>query len=152
MIAVAVHRPDVRVFGTEISPGALEVARRNCERHGLGERARLYLGNLLEPLEAPVDVIAANLPYVPPGEVSPEVATWEPEVAVRGGGEDGTGLIRQFLSAAPRYLLPGGGVVVETAHSQGATVAGLARAAFPSASVEVRKDLAGYDRIVVVKT
>ena len=74
------------------------------------------------------------------------------EVSVRGGGEDGTGLIREFLSAAPRYLLPGGGVVVETAHSQGATVAGLARAAFPSASVEVRKDLAGYDRIVVVKT
>ena len=152
MVAVAVNRPDVRVHGTDSSLGALEIARTNCERHGLGRRARLYLGNLLDPLEAPVDVIAANLPYVPPGEASPDVATWEPEVAVLGGGEDGTALIREFLSSAPRYLLPGGGVVIETAYSQGATVAALAQAAFPSASVEVRKDLAGYDRVVVVKT
>ncbi|HYP21199.1 MAG TPA: protein-(glutamine-N5) methyltransferase, release factor-specific, partial [Chloroflexia bacterium] len=59
---------------------------------------------------------------------------------------------RRFLHAAPDYLLPGGTVVMETAYSQGKAVSELARAAFPGASVEVRKDLAGYDRIVVVKT
>jgi release factor glutamine methyltransferase len=152
MIAVASRRADVRVYGTEVSAGALEVARANCERHGVLERAALYRGHLLDPLPRKVDVIVANLPYVPPGEAAPEVATWEPRVAVFGGGEDGTALIREFLPAAPRYLLPGGGVVIETAHSQGAIVAELAHAAFPSASVEVRKDLAGYDRIVVVNT
>jgi methylase of polypeptide subunit release factors len=60
--------------------------------------------------------------------------------------------IRRFLQTAPSYLLPGGTVVMETAYSQGRVVSELASLAFPGASVEVRKDLAGYDRIVVIKT
>jgi release factor glutamine methyltransferase len=73
-------------------------------------------------------------------------------VAVFGGGEDGTALIRRFLDDAPRYLLPGGRVVMETAHSQGAVVSELAKSAFPDAQIEIRKDLAGYDRVVVIQT
>jgi release factor glutamine methyltransferase len=152
MVAVAAKNPHVRVFGTEISPRALEVARLNCERHGLGDRATLYLGHLLDPLQSKMNVIAANLPYVPPGEAAPDVALWEPNVAVFGGGEDGTEIIREFLGKAPDYLAPGGALIMETAYSQGAIVSGLARAAFPTANIEVRKDLAGYDRIVIVKT
>lgn len=153
LVAVGCNNPNVRLFATEISPEALQVAKRNVEAHGLQERATLLQGHLLQPLAGlTMNVIAANLPYVPPGEASPEVATWEPRVAVFGGGADGTALIREFLAQAPSYLKPGGTVIMETAHSQGAMVAGLARAAFPDAQVEVRKDLAGYDRIVVVKT
>ncbi len=152
IIAVAKNRPLLRAYGVEISPQALEVARKNCELHGVSDRVTLYLGHLLQPLPDKVDVIAANLPYVPPGEASPDVATWEPKVAVFGGGEDGTSLIREFLSAAPNYLLPGGTVVMETAYSQGVLVSGLAREAFPNAAVEVRKDLAGLDRIIVIKS
>lgn len=152
LVAVLANRPQTTGVGTEISPEALEVAWQNCHRHGVADRATLLLGDLLEPLTNPVNVIAANLPYVSPGEASPDVATWEPNVAVFGGGEDGTATIRRFLHAAPDYLLPGGSVVMETAYSQGKAVSELARAAFPGASVEVRKDLAGYDRIVVVKT
>jgi release factor glutamine methyltransferase len=152
LVAVGVRNPLVGLVGTDISAPALQVANINCERHGLAGRARLFQGHLLEPLEGPVNVIAANLPYVAPGEASPEVATWEPRVAVFGGGEDGSALIREFLSVAPGYLLPGGTVVMETAHSQGRLVEQLAREAFPAARVEVRKDLSGYDRIVVVKT
>jgi release factor glutamine methyltransferase len=152
LVAVLADRPLITGFGTEISPEALEVARRNCARHGVLDRATLLLGDLLEPLRGRVNVIAANLPYVSPGEASPDVATWEPNVAVFGGDEDGAATIRRFLQMAPDYLLPGGTVVMETAYSQGRAVSELARAAFPGASVEVRKDLAGYDRIVVVKT
>ncbi|HEY0070080.1 MAG TPA: peptide chain release factor N(5)-glutamine methyltransferase [Chloroflexia bacterium] len=152
LVSVLANRPLARGFGTEISPEALEVARQNCARHKLADRATLLLGDLLEPLPNRVNVIAANLPYVSPGEASPDVATWEPNVAVFGGGEDGTDTIRRFLQMAPGYLLPGGTVVMETAYSQGRIVSDLARAAFPDATVEVRRDLAGYDRIVVVKT
>ena len=152
LVAVAVHRPNLRAYGTDISPEAIAVARQNCEQHDITDRVQLLVGHLLDPLPDPVNVIAANLPYVPPGEAEPDVATWEPQVAVFGGGSDGTATIRDFLAQAPRYLLPGGTVVLETAHSQGKTVSDLARAAFPNASVEVRKDLAGYDRIVVIKT
>jgi release factor glutamine methyltransferase len=152
LVAVCKHRPYVKAFGTDISPAAIEVAKHNCRAHGIEEQVTLLVGHLLEPLTGRVDLIVANLPYVPPGEASPDVATWEPQVAVFGGGEDGTALIREFLAEAPHYLLPGGTVIMETAHSQGKIVSELARAAFPGASVEVRKDLAGYDRIIVVQT
>jgi release factor glutamine methyltransferase len=152
VVSVAVNRPSLRAFATDISSAAIEVARANCERHAVADRVTLFVGNLLEPLPRKVNVIAANLPYVSPGEASPDVATWEPHVAVFGGGDDGTSLIREFLSQAPHYLLPGGTVVMETAYSQGRLVSDLAKEAFPGADVKVRKDLAGYDRIVVIKT
>lgn len=151
LVAVAANRPLVHAYGVDISQQALQVARHNCQRLGVMDRVELFVGNLLEPLPGPVDVIAANLPYVAPGEASPEVAAWEPRVAVFGGGEDGTAVIREFLAAAPNYVLPGGTVVMETAYSQGTLVSHLARTAFPGASVEVRKDLAGYDRVVLIK-
>lgn len=151
-VAVCKHRPLVQAYATEISEAALSVARANVERHGATRQVTLLLGHLLVPLTEPVNVIAANLPYVSPGEAEPDVALWEPQVAVYGGGEDGSYLIREFLGEAPRYLLPGGSVVLETAYSQGQLVASLASQAFPSATIEVRKDLAGYDRIVVVNT
>lgn len=156
VVAITTHNSRVRASATDISRSAIEVARRNCERHGVSDRVTLYTGHLLQPLLGKFlgkfNVIAANLPYVPPGEASPDVAIWEPNVAVFGGGDDGTALIREFLREAPAYLLPGGMVVMETAHSQGTLVAELAKRAFPGAAVEVRKDLAGYDRIVIIKT
>jgi release factor glutamine methyltransferase len=150
-VSVAVHRPNARVFATDISPQAIEVARQNCLRHRVAERVSLFLGNLLEPVPQKVNVIAANLPYVSAGEAEPDVATWEPHVAVFGGGGDGTELIRAFLAQAPDYILPGGTIVMETAYSQGRVVSELARKAFSEAGVNVHKDLAGYDRVVVVK-
>jgi release factor glutamine methyltransferase len=152
LVAVCKHRPLVKAFGTDISPAAIEVAAHNCRAHRLEHQATLLIGHLLQPLPERVNVIVANLPYVAPGEAAEDVATWEPQVAVFGGGDDGTALIREFLIHAPDYLLPGGAVVMEVAHSQGKIVSELARIAFPGAKVEVRKDLAGYDRIVVIKT
>jgi release factor glutamine methyltransferase len=150
-IALAVSRRHLTVYATDISAEALEIARLNCERHGVLDRVTLLEGDLLEPLPCRVNVIVANLPYVPPGEAAPDVAAWEPRVAVFGGG-DGTETIRRFLTSAPNYLLPRGRVVMETAHSQGEAVAALARSTFHGARVEVRKDLAGYDRVVIIQT
>jgi release factor glutamine methyltransferase len=152
VVAIARQRPRLHAYATDISPAALEVARLNCEAHGVSERVTLLPGHLLEPLPTSVNVIAANLPYVSPGEAAPEVATWEPTEAVFGGGPDGMALIREFLATVPNYLLPGGSVVMEVAHSQGRLVAELAAQALPGAEVEVRKDLAGYDRIVIIST
>ncbi len=84
-VAVAVNNPDVRVLATEIAPNAIEVARRNAARHRVSDRVTFLEGDLLAPLPHPVDVIAANLPYVPPGEAERDVATWEPRIAVFGG-------------------------------------------------------------------
>ena len=152
LVAVTVSRPHLTAYGTDISQGAIAVAQRNCELHKVSERVKLYVGNLLEPLEERVNMIVANLPYVPPGEAAPDVAAWEPQMALFGGGEDGTALIREFLAMAPRYLLPGGSVIMEVAYSQGNITADMAQVAFPGSAVEVRKDLAGLDRIVVLRT
>ncbi|MDQ6694290.1 MAG: peptide chain release factor N(5)-glutamine methyltransferase [Chloroflexota bacterium] len=151
LVAVATRRPNCRCFGTEISAEAMAVASENCRRAGVDKRITLLLGDLLEPLPGKMDLLAANLPYVSMGEASPDVATWEPQVAVFGGGDDGTETIRRFLKSAPAYLLPGGTVIMETAYSQGKIVAGLSHDAFPGAEVEVRRDLSGYDRIVVIR-
>jgi release factor glutamine methyltransferase len=150
-VSVAVNRPQAWVFATDISAQAIEVARQNCLRQGVADMVSLFVGNLLEPVPQRVNVIAANLPYVSAGEAAPEVATWEPHVAVFGGGDDGTKLIKEFLAQAPDYILPGGTVIMETAYSQGAIVSELAGKAFPGAQVQVHKDLAGYDRVVVIK-
>lgn len=152
LVAVAERMPGLKAYGTDISPDAVRVAALNCQRHGVADRVELFVGNLLEPLPEPVYVIAANLPYVSPGEAEPDVATWEPQVAVFGGGPDGTSTIREFLANAPHYLLAGGTIVMETAYSQGRIVSKLAGDAFPTAKIEVRQDLAGYDRIVIVDT
>jgi release factor glutamine methyltransferase len=152
VIAVCKHRPLLKAIAVDCSEPALAVASENARRHGVETQIQFLQGDLLEPLPHPVHVIAANLPYVPPGEASPDVARWEPQVAVFGGGEDGTALIRRFLADAPRYLLPGGRVVMETAHSQGELVSQLVRNMFRGGEIEVRRDLAGYDRIVVIQT
>jgi release factor glutamine methyltransferase len=151
-VAVAVNNPDVRVLATEIAADGIEVARRNAIRYHVSDRVTFLQGDLLAPLPHPVDVIAANLPYVPLGEAERDVATWEPRIAVFGGGGDGTETILRFLRDAPAYLKPGGTVVMETAYSQGAAVSEAAHRAFPGADIEVKKDLSGYDRLVVVRT
>ncbi|HET9495638.1 MAG TPA: peptide chain release factor N(5)-glutamine methyltransferase [Chloroflexia bacterium] len=151
-LAVAAGNPTVRVYATEVSIAALAVARRNAARLNLHDRVTFLDGDLLAPVPHAVDVIAANLPYVPPGEAEPDVALWEPRDAVFGGGQDGTATILRFLTQAPEYLRPGGSVVMETAHSQGRAVSEAARKAFPGAVVDVKKDLSGYDRLVVVRT
>jgi release factor glutamine methyltransferase len=152
LVAVAAHRPHLRAYGTEISPAACEVAQLNCTRHDVADSVQLFVGNLLDPIPEPLNVIAANLPYVSPGEAEPDVATWEPQIAVFGGNHDGTATIRNFLAQAPRYLLSGGMIVMEVAHSQGKIVSDLAQQAFPNAAVQIQKDLAGYDRIITIKT
>jgi release factor glutamine methyltransferase len=111
-------------------------------------------GDLLSPLEAPVDVIVANLPYVTTGDwraLEPEVQEYEPRLAL-DGGDDGLDLIRRLLDQAPRYLRPGGAVCLEFGIGQRDAIAALARNAFPDAGVEVTEDFAGIPRVVVIET
>ena len=79
-LALADERPDLRVVGTESSPGALAVARANAERLGLD--VELLEGDLLEPVTGPVDAVVCNPPYVPAGaRLAPELA-YEPAEAL----------------------------------------------------------------------
>jgi release factor glutamine methyltransferase len=150
-VALAVNRPRARVFAVDIDPNALDVARQNVARHGVGERLTLLEGDLLGPLPVPVDILVSNPPYTVLSEIDEGVRRYEPQLAL-DGGTDGLAVYRRLLAQAPRYLRPAGVVLLEIGATQGDAVAALARAAFPGADVTVHTDLAGHDRVVRITT
>ena len=151
-VSLAVHLPQALVYATDASPRALEVAACNCRRHGVEGRVRLLQGRLLETLPEPVDLIAANLPYVSQAELAqlpPEISRYEPREAL-SGGPDGLDHIRCLLAEAGGHLKPGGVVLLEIGATQGPAVVALAEHHFPAARVEIAQDYAGLDRVVMV--
>jgi release factor glutamine methyltransferase len=145
-LAVAGERPDATVTASDADEGALALAAENADRAGV--RPRLVRADLYEGLPdgERYDVIAANLPYIPVGDVrvEPGVHEFEPHRALYAGA-DGLDLIRRAIAGAPDRLSPGGWLVLELGQGQAATVAGLlAERGFTD--VEVTRDLAGIDR------
>lgn len=131
-IALAVHEPLVRrVYATDISRDALEVARHNGERHGLHGRIAWLSGDLLEPVPEPVDLVVANLPYVPTVDRPDHTAArFEPGIAFFGGS-DGLDLVRRFIAQLPAKLRQGGIVVLEIGPGQRPAVEATLDAALP---------------------
>ena len=106
-VAIAVAAPDVEVWATDTSEDAVQLARANAERHGVGSRVQVLRGNLLEPVPESVDVVVANLPYLPESERRPEYEG-EPDEAVYAPG-DGLGPLRTLVSlcADGKLAMPG---------------------------------------------
>lgn len=149
-IALARHLPRAQVYTTDISAGALEVAARNCRRHGVADRIRLLPGNMLEMLTEPVDLIVANLPYVTERELRtlpPEIRDYEPRLAL-AGGESGLDRIRALGTGVAGRLRPGGRLLLETGEGQAEAVTSLLSRIFPQAKVEIIPDLSGIERVV----
>jgi release factor glutamine methyltransferase len=151
-LAVAEELPSCPVVGTDTSPGAVVVAAANAERLGLAERVAFEAGSLPDRPEA--DLLVANLPYVRNSEwraLQPEITRFEPRAALVGG-EDGLGPIRSLAGC----LSPVGGdgliraavVGLEVGIDQAEDVAGLLEAA-GFMHTEIRRDLAGLERVVV---
>jgi release factor glutamine methyltransferase len=137
-LALADERPDLRVVGTESSPGALDVARANAARLGLP--VELLEGDLLEPVEGAIDAVVCNPPYVRTGErLAPEL-DYEPAEALYAGP---TGL------EAYRRLAPALADVPFVALEVGEGQAGDVAALLVSHEIELVRDLAGIDRVVV---
>lgn len=163
-VALAVHLPRARVVAIDASRPGLALARRNAEAHGVADRVSFVQGALLAPLRGPrpsgrrgFDLIVANLPYVPTQtykKLAPEIREHEPEVALHAGRR-GTALIERLLASAsggPSHLRPGGLLLAEHAWNQGKRLREAARAAFPTATIETKRDLAGRERMLVVET
>ncbi len=143
-------------YALDISAPALAVARQNAARHGIDGRVIFLQGDLLQPLAGPLDLIVSNPPYVSRadlngGALPPEVAGYEPRLAL-DGGQAGLELVRRLLAQAETRLSPGGSLLVEIGSDQGPAVSALAAAHFRHAAIEVKKDLAGLDRLLVVRT
>lgn len=150
-LALAAHLPQVHIYATDSSRAALEVAAANVARHGLQQRITLLKGDLLAPLPQPVHIIVSNPPYTILSQVDINVYQHEPHLAL-DGGPDGLALYRRLLEQAPRWLRPGGALLLEIGATQGASVAALVRAAFDRPHIAVQRDLAGHPRVVVAQT
>jgi release factor glutamine methyltransferase len=151
-VSVAAERPEARVDLVELSPEAVEVARRNAEAHAPG-RARVLEGDLYAALPEQVryHAIAANPPYVPIAhaeKLAPEILA-EPHLALFGGA-DGLLVIRRIVSGLADWLMPGGLFVTEIDPPQSEAVAQMLRDAGLS-QVRVERDLAGLERHVLGK-
>ena len=155
-LSVAKHALQAKVFATDASTEALAWAGRNRTHLGLADRVVLVAGDLLEPLAEPLDVVLANLPYIPADEVErlPEVIrTHEPRLAV-DGGDDGLELYRRFAEQLPSHLATGAyAVLVEVGSGQASFAADLLSRALGPADLDVRyhRDLAGTRRVVEVR-
>lgn len=114
-VACAFAFPAARVDAVEMSAEALEVAGRNVERHGVGDRVRLLEGDLWAPVAGRhYDLIVSNPPYVSDVEMAALPAEYghEPDLGLRSGGE-GLDVVARILAGARDHLRPGGVLVVE---------------------------------------
>ncbi len=153
-IALAANIPEAQLYAADISPDALEVAAINVNRHGLDKRITLIQGNLLEPINQKMDLIAANLPYIPHGDLpglQPEIYLHEPLIALDGGGK-GTDLIQALLEQAPDKLAAGGALFLEMGEGQEQRLMLLIKRSLPVADITLLKDLAGINRCMKIVT
>jgi release factor glutamine methyltransferase len=109
-IALALKRPQVEIWATDSNEEAVALARANAERFGVADRVHVVQGNLLEPLSEPVDLVVANLPYLPESERDPSY-DGEPDDAIYAPG-DGLGPYRGLLDACRDGKLETGGSVL----------------------------------------
>lgn len=145
-IALAHYLAEARVVAIDISPAALEVARRNADRLGVSDRVELLEGDLLGPLAEPVGAIVGNLPYLDEdAEPLPAEVLAQPRVALFTG-EGGAALLLKLLGEAPGRLKPGGRVFLEIDPAISDVLVARAREGFEHA--EVHRDLHGLDRLL----
>jgi release factor glutamine methyltransferase len=112
-IAIATACPDVEIFATDTSPCAVRLARANVLGHGLEERVFVRRCDLLEAVPTPVDMIVANLPYLPASTSAQHPRlSGEPFNAVFAAG-DGLGIYRRLVAAAGAFLPDEGDVLLQ---------------------------------------
>ncbi|MBA4548122.1 peptide chain release factor N(5)-glutamine methyltransferase [Thermoactinomyces intermedius] len=153
-VTLALEQPRWQVTAIDISEQALSVARQNARKFGVEKRIRWVLGSFLEPLEKehpPIDILVSNPPYIRSGEIKrldKTVSCYEPRLALDGGA-DGLEPYRRITRQLSGWPEKPRLVAFEIGADQGEEVCGLVRQMPHITRAEVRKDLAGRDRMVL---
>jgi release factor glutamine methyltransferase len=158
-LAYAYYEPQARVCASDLSPEAVEMAKRNVQFIGLQKRVEVRLGDLLEPFESPefvgcCDFLSCNPPYISTAKVKemhPEISSHEPEAAFNGGVY-GVSILMKLVKSAPRFLRPGGWLGFEVGHGQGAGLARQLERNPAFAAVETYSDPGGEIRAILAKS
>jgi release factor glutamine methyltransferase len=150
-ISVAAELSERRVLATDLSPDALQVAARNAERYGLGQRVEFREGDLFQAIREGerFACITVNPPYIGSHEMpelAPDVRDYEPRMAL-DAGTDALVFYRRLAREAGAHLLPGGMLLAEVGYTQAEAVTALWKdAGFES--VRAHRDLGGIERVV----
>lgn len=139
------------LLATDVSPDALALATENAVVHGLADAIRFVHADLLPEGESPADLLLANLPYVPSGDVPglPVAARFEPRLAL-DGGPDGLAVVRRLLALLPVALDDDGTALLEIGAGEAESVLAAARDALPGRGLVIHPDLAGIPRVLEV--
>jgi len=152
-VTLAKHLPQARLIATDLSAGAVDLARTNARRNVVEARIDFRVGSLLEPITESLDLLAANLPYIDDKDwpyLARTIRGHEPKMAFIGGA-DGLDLVRALLHDALRVLHPGSIILLEIGAYHGDAVTEIAQLSFPQARVEIKPDYAGLDRLAVIE-
>jgi release factor glutamine methyltransferase len=148
-VALLAKMPGARGIATDLSPGALDVARKNAARNGVDGRLDFALGDFFSAVSGSFDLIVSNPPYIASDVIANldrEVRLHDPRLAL-DGGPDGLDAYRTILAGIGGHLAAGGFLAVEIGWDQGEAVATLFRAA-GLMEIEVHRDLGGRERVV----
>jgi release factor glutamine methyltransferase len=158
-ISIAKNAPKVKIFATDISGEALEVARQNAKKHRVDKKIFFLKSDLLDKINFQLStfnsqfIIVTNLPYIPNHRIDfldPSVRDFEPRIALQGG-LDGFDLYRRLFSQMKEKNLIPKLFIGEIDESQAKIALSEAKKYFPKAKVEVKKDLAKKPRILIIK-
>jgi release factor glutamine methyltransferase len=150
-VTFAVHYPQAEVYATDISDAALQVAQLNAQKHNA--HITFYQGDLLKPLlerSIRVDLLMANLPYIPSGELPDLKVTQHEPLTALDGGIDGLKLVRSLLRQAESACNPSALMLLEIGAGQGTAAQKAVQGILQPRDCEVLKDYAGHDRILRV--
>ena len=148
-VALLAKMPGASGIATDLSPGALDIARKNAVRNGVGGRLDFALGDFFAPVVGSFGLIVSNPPYIASDVISGldrEVRLHDPRLAL-DGGPDGLDAYRAILAGIGDHLAAGGLLAVEIGWDQGDAVAALFRTA-GLMEIEVHRDLGGRERVV----
>ena len=154
IISLAKAFPDMTCFATDLSQDALDIAKENAIDMAC-DNLLFLAGSWFSPFkEEPMfHLIISNPPYIPSADIAdlqPEVQHFEPHLALDGGFE-GLDFLSIIISEGERFLLPGGALMLEMGFDQKNGVKALAMQSGDYQSIEFIKDLAGHDRVAVLK-
>ncbi|HJU06152.1 MAG TPA: peptide chain release factor N(5)-glutamine methyltransferase [Nitrospiraceae bacterium] len=157
-VALAKALPNAHLYATDVSKAALDLARRNAARHAVDKQLMFLHGDLFKPIEqlglnGQLTAIVSNPPYIADSEFAtlpPEVAQYEPKVAL-AGGPDGLFLYRRLLRDAREYLTLGGLLVLEIGYGHANALRRLAEDLNAYHLVRTLNDQAGIERVLTLK-
>ena len=150
-VALAHERPQAGIVATDLSAEALDVARRNADRHGVDQRIRFVHTDLFQNIGERFDLIVSNPPYVLGRDragLPPEVRDHEPAIALFAG-DDGLMVIRRLIDQAAAHLKENGVVMFEFGYGQDVEIEQLVARAPGLTMVGLKRDLQGIARTAI---